>query len=182
MSTYETDPSTDEALREQYLKDLRESRKDIDYVPGGVRSYGGTEADDSGETATPTNDADPDAPARQDGTIDPDREQLGDGSWPDDEEREVGKPRLNEARRVLAETSARLGVDAVSAATLLERSDSSTPNQANEDIAKLRAQARQLAIETGVTHRITRDAFGRPVIKMVEPRVAPIGKSKRPTK
>lgn len=118
---------------------------------------------------------------RRDGPIDPDRERLGDGSWPTDEEREVGRPGLAEARRVLEETSARLGVDAVSAATLMERSSATPSDQTSVDIAQLRAQARQLAIDTGVTHRIGRDKFGRPVVEMVPPRVKPIGKTKRST-
>lgn len=182
MSTYETDPTTDKALREQYLRDLHESREDIDYIPGGVRAYGSTEADDGSQETRRTSDTNPTVSPRRDDSIDPDREQLGDGSWPTAEEREANSPRLAEARRVQDKASERLGVDAVSAATLMERSRSTTTDQASEDPAKLRAKARQLAIETGVTHRVTRDAFGRPVVEMVKPRVAPIGKSKRPTK
>lgn len=155
----------DDAVREAYLEELREGR-----------------VDNSGGWAQVRSDESPgvreaEIVPGQGAVIDPDREVLGDGTRPTEEERAVMHERLPAVRAILAEVSGRVGTRAVTAAELSTRTSQEVVSESHsgevderEERRNLHQEARRLAIETGVTHRVIRNAQGKLAVEPLSPR------------
>ncbi len=106
------------------------------------------------------------------GFSDGERQELGDGTWPGEEDSEIGRTRLDEVRQVLADTSRRVGARVVTAAQLVEEQTSRDDEPVDTRVLRreLAAKAKELAISTGITHTVTEDVHGKLVVRAVNSR------------
>lgn len=168
MSTYETEGQSE--LTPDQAEQAREEREDDAFTSSGGHSVG----------------RQPFVPPAEAGQLpSQNRSPLPVGhEEPEaltEEEKTRGRAAIAGIRQSLAMT-ATPAVVVRPKATTTERVDDNSREQTDRNLAALRAHAQDLARRTGISHRVTRDGFGKLVVEKVEPRTPPIGKTKRSTK
>lgn len=145
----------DERQRREYLEAIADNRDEIDQLYArGTRITGEVPVIVlESETETPETRV----------VIDPDREQLEEYVPPTDEQRALAKERLAGVRATLGRVERRVGVRAVSAPLLIEAQGGVEEVPEADETERRRAanaSAKQISIETGISHRVVPDGRG----------------------